>query len=123
MAKKTKTIDEADIITLAQNYAKSVWSWDDYEADEITASDIHHHIADAFVEGFNAKLEDESLVWKKMAEEKPAPYRAVVCKNRKGEVAIGFYNKGKNGMVIYGYQIWGYHSPKDYGFVEEWRGA
>ena len=115
---KNKPVGVVNLIDnqqLAKDYAKKCCGTHDDEMC-ITHSDYRKEIEEAFMAGVMCKCE-----WISMYKEKPKAFIPVLCRNDNDETVIGFYDKEKNGMIIYGYQLYDYFKPSDFGKVKEWK--
>jgi hypothetical protein len=120
MAKRVKTIDEPlsnhdRAIKFAEEQLR--YYRDSELVEDLTGEELKTYSYTAYMAGA------ESIEGKKkfMSTEKPKPHTPVICWNERGEVVIGYYDTKAGGMRIYGYEIYGYEKPSDWGLVNEWR--
>jgi len=123
MSKKSKSgmsvVNDVNKEMLAQAYAEEAWEIydDDSEEVEMTVSELRSDTYHAFLAGANTFKGE----WEDMRDKKPNPNQTILCRNDKYQVVLGFHDKERNGMHIYGYELYDYKDPADFGLVRYWK--
>jgi len=113
-----KTVDDFCMTKATKAYIQEFFGHIKDDDDvSMTGRDFKDELANTFGWGINV---GEGEIFP-VAVTKPKPYEKVILINRKGESVVGYYDEKNDGLRIYGYEMYGYITSKDFGLITQWR--